>query len=113
MLADFEINLIKIDKVSRPDGEGGIINGYQEGAEFKGVLNIDSSTEAKIAEKQGVASFYTLMVNENIALEYGDVFKRKSDGQTFKITSNKGDGLPPSMSSIRMITYQAELHRLK
>ena len=51
MLNDYEVVLVKIDKTSIPDGLGGFEEGYREGAEFKGVVTHDSSTEMKIAEK--------------------------------------------------------------
>lgn len=113
MLEDFEINLVKIDKVSIPDGMGGFENGYNEGATFRGVLNLDTSTEMKIAEKQGVTSNYTLIVKKNIPLEYGDIFRRKSDGKNFRITSDRKDGESPSVSEIQITTFQVELHRLE
>lgn len=113
MLEDYQINLIKIDKVSIPDGMGGFENGYKEGALFKGVLNVDTSAEMKIAEKQGVTSKYDLMVNKNIPLDYNDIFRRKSDGKNFRITSNRGDGESPEIAEIQIITFSAELHELR
>lgn len=113
MLNDYEVVLVKIDKTSIPDGLGGFEEGYREGAEFKGVVTHDSSTEMKIAEKQGVTSSYTVIVKENVPLNYGDIIKRKSDNQFFRITSRPEDGKSPIPSPTQITIFQAELHEVK
>ena len=74
-----------IDKVTVPDGYGGVKTTYKLGAEIMVAYSMDSSTEARIAAQQGVTGLYTVTTEKSINLQFHDVFKRKSDGKIFFI----------------------------
>lgn len=78
--------LTLMERVRVSDGEGGFINTWTEGAHFKGAITLNTSMEAKIAEKQGVTSLYTLTTMRTTKLEYHDVFKA-STGDYYRVTS--------------------------
>ena len=59
LLDDFSHSCIIMDKLTKPDGEGGYATEWREGAEFANYVALDSSLEARQAEAQGVASVYT------------------------------------------------------
>lgn len=85
-----------MEKVRSPDGEGGFIIEWSEGAEFRASITFDASMQARIADKQGVSSLYTVTTSKNAALEYHDVIKRLSDGKVFRITSDGDDKRTPT-----------------
>lgn len=101
-----------IDKLRRPDGEGGYVTTYSEGAEFKANARLDTSMQAKIAENQGVTSLYTITTRKSIVLEYHDIIKRKKDGKVFRITSDGEDNKTPDSASLDMRQVAAEEWRL-
>lgn len=82
-------------KVKVPDGEGGFYTEWTEGAEFQASITFDSSMQARIGEKQGVTSLYTITTAKNAQLEYHDVVKRLSDGKVLRITSDSDDKQTP------------------
>ena len=85
-----------MQKTKTPDGEGGFIPVWTEGAEFMASITFDTSLQARVAEKQGVTSLYTVTTAKNAVLEYHDVIKRKSDGKIFRITSDGDDKQTPA-----------------
>ncbi len=84
-----------MQKVRQSDGEGGFITRWTEGAPFQASITFDSSMQARIADKQGVSSLYTVTTAKNAALEYHDVIKRIRDGKVFRITSDGDDKQTP------------------
>lgn len=101
-----------LDKVRVSDGEGGFTTSWQEGAEFDAAIVKDTSLEARIAEKDGLTNTYTVTTSANAALDFHDVFKRLSDGQVFRVTSNGDDKRTPSVASFQFEQVTAEEWRL-
>lgn len=97
-----------IDKSRRPDGEGGYTVEWAEGAEFQANARFDSSMQARIAEKQGVTSLYTITTRKDISLEYHEVIKRLSDGKIFRVTSDGDDNKTPEAATLNMRQVNAE-----
>ena len=97
-----------MDKAKVPDGEGGFTTAWQEGAEFEAAIVKDTSLEARIAEKDGLTNTYTVTASANAPLEFHDVFKRKSDGQVFRVTSNGDDRRTPPVASFEFEQVSAE-----
>ena len=99
---------IMVDRTTLPDGEGGIITTWVEGAAFNAAITFDSSIEAKAAAVQGVTSLYTVTVPKRVKLEYHDVFKRLSDGKIFRVTSDGDDKITPERASFQFAQVSAE-----
>ena len=99
---------IMMDKSRQPDGEGGFIVSWNEGATFNAALTMDSTMQAQIAMKQGVTSVYTVTTTRNVILEYHDVIKRVSDGRIFRITSNGGEKKTPFVTDLDINQVTAE-----
>lgn len=76
------------------DGEGGFRTEWADGAEFDAAIVRDTSTLARIAERDGVENVYTV-TTPAARLSFHDVFRRLSDGRAFRVTSNSGDGATP------------------
>lgn len=102
-----------LNKQTVPDGYGGYIDTWAEGAEFKAAIVFDTSIEARTAEKAGVTSLYTVTVPKSLMLEYHDVFRRKKDGKIFRVTSDGDDKFTPASAGLDMRQVTAEEHTLK
>ena len=96
------------DKKSVSDGYGGVIYQYVDGAEFKANISLDTSTPARVAEKQGVRNLYTVVTTRSISLNPSDVFKRLSDGKYFQVTSDGTDKKTPLSATLNMRLVSAE-----
>ena len=99
---------VMVDRTTQPDGEGGIITTWVEGAAFNAAIIFDNSIEAKAAAVQGVTSLYTVTVPKRVKLEYHDVFKRLSDGKIFRVTSDGDDKITPERASFQFAQVSAE-----
>lgn len=99
---------VVMNKAKVPDGEGGFTTAWQEGAEFEAAVVKDTSLEARIAEKDGLANTYTVTTPAMAALEFHDVFKRRSDGKVFRVTSNGDDKRTPPAASFEFEQVGAE-----
>lgn len=95
---------------SVPDGEGGWTETWATGRAFSASIVRDTSAEARVAEAAGVANTYTATCSEE--LSHGDVFRRVSDGQVFRVTSNADDGRPPACATFSFTQCTAEEWRL-
>lgn len=97
-----------MDKRSRSDGMGGFIYEWTDGAEFNAAVIKDNSMQARVAEKDGVTEVYTVTAEKGADLDFHDVFKRLSDGQVFRITSNRKDSETPKVASFQFVQVTAE-----
>lgn len=108
LLDDFARTCILLEKKRVPDGTGGYIVEWTEGAEFTNYQALDTSMEARIAEKQGVTSLYSALVDKAVPIEYNDVFKDKGTGETYRVTSNPEDKQAPRSSTLPLKYFTAE-----
>ena len=91
-----------------PDGEGGFTTAWAEGVQFKAAITFNSSMEARVAEKQGVTSRYTITAPLNAKLEYNDVIRRLRDGKVFRIKSDGDDVQTPKSATFQFLQVEAE-----
>ena len=101
-----------MEKTRVPDGEGGTIVTWREGAEFQGKAAFDTSIEARTGAAAGVSSLYTLTVPKAVALEYHDVVKRLGDGKILRVTSDGDDVVTPSMATFEFLQVTAEEYEI-
>lgn len=113
LLSDAMETCTMIDKKSVPDGYGGIKTQWEDGAEFQAAIVLDSSMQARIAEKQGVSALYTITTQKNINLQFHDVLRRESDKKVFRVTSDGDDKKTPNTASLNMRVVSAEVYKLE
>lgn len=99
---------IMIDHVTVSDGVFGMVPVWQDGASFSATIIKDNSIEARQAEKQGVTDVFTVVTQKGFLLSYHDVFRRISDGQIFRVTSNQKDSEAPDASTVKIGKVTAE-----
>lgn len=97
-----------LEKTRTPDGEGGYKTTWNEGTEFLAATKLDTSMQARIAEKQGVRSLFTIYTKKNIDFDFHDVIMRKSDGKIFRITSEGKENKTPDSAALNMRAVTAE-----
>lgn len=99
---------IILNKVTQADGYGGYITTWNDGAEFSAAIVLDTSMQARIAEKQDVTSLYTVTTKKVMNLQYHDVFRRVRDNKIFRVTSDGDDKHTPSSAKLNMRQVSAE-----
>lgn len=97
-----------MDKTTAPDGYGGIDTSWVDGAPINTAIVLDTSMQARVAEKQGVTALYTITTEKSINLQYHDVIRRLRDGKVFRITSDGDDKHTPISATLNMRQVSAE-----
>lgn len=108
LLEEFACHCVLMEKVRAPDPEGGWTTEWKEGAEFTSYQYMDSSMEARRAEKEGVTSVYTALVAKEVPIDYNDVFKDTATGRTYRVTSRPEETKSPMSSTLDLKLFTAE-----
>lgn len=108
LLDDFARECVLLERHREPDGAGGYVTEWQETISFLNYQYLNNSLEAKRAEKEGVTSVYTALVEQDVPIEYGDYYVDKTTGNTFRVTSNPEEKHTPKSSYMRFKTFSAE-----
>ena len=101
-------NCLIMNRQRTDDDMGGYAETWTEGASFKAAIIKNSTTEAQIAEKQGIDELFTVVTAKGFDLSFHDVFKRVSDGAIFRVTSNIKDSEAPDASTVKIAKVTAE-----
>ncbi len=112
LLDDFARPCVLMEKTRTPDGAGGYFTQWTEGVAFINYQALDTSMEARRAEKEGVTSLYSILVKRSIPIEYNDYFKDKTTGHTYRVTSNPEDKEAPRSASFDLKYCTAERKEL-
>jgi len=105
----FMRDCVFVEKKHVPDGEGGLTTEWVPGTDtFRAAIIKDSSLQARVAEKEGVSSVYTVTTEKTVPLDFHDVIKRLDDGTIFRITTKSKDGDTPSVASFQFTQALAE-----
>lgn len=99
---------IMLDKKTVADGYGGYIAQWNDGVVFDAAIVLDTSMEARVAEKEGVTALYTVTTPKAMNLQYHDVFRRARDGKIFRVTSDGDDKSTPKSATLDMRQVTAE-----
>lgn len=97
-----------MDKITTPDGYGGVKTSYKEGAEIKVAYSLDTSTQARVAQQEGVNNRFTLTTRKSVLLRFPDIVKRARDGKYFRVTSDGDDNMTPNTAGIDLRQVEAE-----
>lgn len=108
LLQDFAVPCVLMEKTRVPDGAGGYKTTWTEGLDFENYQYMDTSMEARRAEKEGVKSLYSALVQRDFPLEYGDAFKDKNTGITYRVTSEPDEKKAPKSSTFDLKYFTVE-----
>jgi hypothetical protein len=113
LIDDFKENCILLEKTRMPDGAGGWATVWTEGAQFQAAIVAVSSTNAIIAEAQGMKKIFNVTTEKTMPLSFHDVFQRVKDGKYFRVTSDGNDTQTPSTASFQFSQVTAEEYQLE
>lgn len=108
LLSEAMEHCIMIDKTTLPDGYGGTMVSWIDGAPFDAAIVFNTSMEARRAEAEGVKNLYTVTTSKSINLQYRDVFRRERDKKIFRVSSDGDDNMTPASASLNMRQVTAE-----
>ena len=108
LLQEFAVPCVLMEKRRVPDGAGGYITTWEEGAEFESFRYLDTSMEARRAQQEGMKSLYSALVQRDFPLEYGHAFKDKTTGLTYRVTSNPDEKKAPKSSTFDLKYFTVE-----
>lgn len=97
-----------MDKTTVPDGYGGYKTEWKEGAPISAAAVLDTSMEARMADKQGVTALYTITTRKIVNLQYHDIIRRTRDGKLFRVKSDGDDKATPNSARLDMRQVAAE-----
>ena len=112
LLSDFARSCVLMEKTRVHDGEGGYTLDWKDGVTFKNYQALDTSMEARRAEKEGVTSVYSALVDKALPIEYGDYFKDAETGLTYRVTSNPSEKESPKSATFALKYFTAERKEL-
>lgn len=101
---------VMMDKRSKQGQASAYTRNYEyiPGAAFVAAFNKIASTEAIVAERQGMNEQYVVTIPRTFTLTKGDVIRRESDQATFLVKSNSKDSESPDASTIQIAKVTAE-----
>ena len=108
LIDEFKEHCQLMEKTRVPDGEGGWTTSWTTGAEFDAAIVMDTTMQARRAEAEGMTSVYTVTTDKSLPLDFHDVFRRESDGKTFRVTSDSSDKETPDVASFQFAQVTAE-----
>lgn len=90
-----------------PDGRGSNITTYTPGGEFNAAFELQNSLNEAVAMAQGVKGIYRVTTERDVRLDFHQIFRRLSDGKTFRVES-KDDANTPETATINMRVVRAD-----
>ena len=82
-----------------PDGYGGTIPTWTQGAVFEATVTLDDSVQMKVAQASGVKGIYRVVASKSVNLPWHTVFRNVETGKTYRVTS-KDENSTPSKSAL-------------
>lgn len=107
LLTDAMTDCVYMNETTLPDGRGGSINTWTDGAGFKAGFELQNSLNEAVAQAQGVKGIYRVTTPRDVRLEYHRVFKRLSDNKLFRVES-KDDSSTPTSAGLDMRVVRAD-----
>ena len=108
MMESMAHSCVLLKQTQTPDGEGGCVATWTDGAAFKAYPARDTSMRARIAEQQGVASVYTVLVPRNVSVEVGNYYRDETENAIFHVTSRPDEKKTPALSTLNLKAFTAE-----
>ena len=104
----FKDACILMEKKRVPDGEGGWTVVWTDSLEFEAAVVMDTTLNARVAEKEGMTAVYTVTTDKGFPLDFHDVFRRVRDGKVFRVTSDSSDKETPDVATFQFHQVNAE-----
>ena len=112
LLDDFARPCVLLEQTRKPDAAGGYTVESTDRPEPINSQALDTSMEARRAEKEGVTSLYSALVDKAVPIEYNDYFRDETTGDTYRVTSEPSDKESPKSASFSLKYFTAEKRAL-
>ncbi|MBP5780594.1 MAG: head-tail adaptor protein, partial [Clostridia bacterium] len=90
------------------DPVGGYTTAWTDGATFKAAWEYQSAPEITVAEQEGVARTYRIYVDKTLSMDFHDAFRRKDNGQVYRVTNPGTDRHTPGFSRLNKRLVEVE-----
>lgn len=101
LLDSMRCRCARLQKTETGDGLGGYRAAWTEGETFDAVLIKKSAGLESEAQRKALRETFVVLTAPEVGLSHPDVFRRLSDGATFRVTTANGDAATPEEASIR------------
>lgn len=108
LMDEYTVECVLLIKRIIPDPVGGYKTTYEDGVEFRAAWEYESAPEITVAEQQGVERTYRIYVDKTLDLGYHEVFRRKDNGQYYRVTNPGTDRKTPSFSRLNKRLLEVE-----
>lgn len=108
LLDEFGSPCVLLEKRRVMGPEGGWATTWQDGARFTNYQDRDSSLEARVAERQGLTSVYSALVDKAVPIAYNDYFRDETTGDTYRVTSAPEEKTAPKSAAFPLKFFTAE-----
>lgn len=108
LIAESFVPCVIMDKTTIDNGYGFPTTVWKDGAPVECSIVLDGTVEQILAMQRNWTGSYTVTTNKGVIFYPGDVFKRLSDGKTFRVKSDGSEDATPEMSALNLRTVKAE-----
>ena len=108
LLDSMQCRCVRLQKAETPDGLGGYRAVWTEGAAFDAVLIKKRAGLEGEAQREALKEAFVVLTAPEVGLRHPDVFRRVSDGATFRVTTANGDGATPEGATVRAAKAECE-----
>lgn len=108
LMDEYNAKCVLLVKTRQDDPVGGYRTVWADGIEFDAAWEYESAPEIVVAEQQGVSRIYRIYIDPTLDLEYHEVFRRKDNGQIYRVTNPGKDRRTPSFSRINKRLIEVE-----
>lgn len=108
LMDEYNAKCVLLVKTRQDDPVGGYQTVWADGIEFDAAWEYESAPEIVVAEQQGVSRIYRIYIDPTLDLEYHEVFRRKDNGQIYRVTNPGTDRRTPSFSRINKRLIEVE-----
>lgn len=108
LLDSMQCRCVRLEKTETPDGLGGYRAVWTEGATFDAVLIKRRAGLEGEAQREALVEAFVVLTAPEVELRHPDVFRRVSDGATFRVTTANGDDATPGEATVRAAKAECE-----
>ena len=98
-----------LDRVTMPDGYGGTVAVWQDGATFRAAAVQLESSEMELAYQTGQKRIYAIYCKPIVGLEHNMRVKRLADGVVFRISATPDQQQTSAASAIGLVRTTMEV----
>lgn len=108
LLDEFARSCALLEEKPVPDGAGGWKTAWRDAGAFIGYRDFVTSSQVRSAERDGVSSVCTMLVERSVPIQYGDYFRELPAGLTYRVTSKPEERQSPRCATMPLKAFTVE-----